>query len=80
MEAACRKAIAVGDPSYRTIKGILIAGTETDPEPETGDAGAAAFRHDPEGLFAASIPSQISGEPEGTPGRADADDAEEAVR
>ncbi|MFC9932272.1 hypothetical protein [Streptomyces sp. NPDC127190] len=80
LEAACTKAIAVGDPSHRTIKGILIAGTETDPEPETGDAGAAAFLHGPEGLFAASIPSQISGEPEGTPGHADADDAEEAAR
>ncbi|MGV4989024.1 IS21 family transposase [Streptomyces sp. NRAIS4] len=52
LEAACAKAIAVGDPSYRTIKGILIAGTETDPEPETGDAGAAAFLHGPQGLFA----------------------------
>ncbi|MFJ2954635.1 IS21 family transposase [Streptomyces sp. NPDC087270] len=80
LEAACTKAIAVGDPSYRTIKGIMIAGTETDPEPETGDAGAAAFLHGPEGLFAASIPSQTSGEPEGTPGRADADNAEEAAR
>ncbi|MFE7587892.1 IS21 family transposase [Kitasatospora sp. NPDC057512] len=78
LEAACTKAITVGDPSYRTIKGILIAGTETDPEPETGDAGAAAFLHGPEGLFATSIPSQISGEPEGTPGHAD--DAEEAAR
>ncbi|GHE13383.1 hypothetical protein [Streptomyces alanosinicus] len=40
-----------------TIKGILIAGTETDPEtdpePETsGDAGAAAFLHSPARLFA----------------------------
>lgn len=44
LEAACARAIAVGDPSYRTIKGILVAGTETDPEPESsGDAGAAAF-------------------------------------
>ncbi|MFE5591164.1 hypothetical protein [Streptomyces sp. NPDC056549] len=47
LEAACTKAIAVGDASYRTIKGILIAGTGTDPEPETGDAGAAAFLHAP---------------------------------
>ncbi|MDF3294271.1 hypothetical protein P3G67_34735 [Streptomyces sp. RB6PN23] len=54
LEAACRKAIAVGDPTYRTVKGILIAGTETDPEPETSDAGAAAFLHGPEGLFAAT--------------------------
>ena len=52
LEAACAKAIAVGDPSYRTVKGILIAGTETDPEPETGDAAAAAFLHGPAGLFA----------------------------
>jgi transposase len=81
LEAACAKAIAVGDPSYRTIKGILIAGTETDPEPETGDAGAAAFLHGPEGLFAASIPSQTSDELHADPGRDDAaDDAEEAAR
>ena len=33
LEAACAKAIAVGDPSYRTVKGILIAGAETDPPP-----------------------------------------------
>ncbi|WP_317440772.1 hypothetical protein [Streptomyces collinus] len=31
LEAACRKAVAVGDPSYRTVKGILVAGTEADP-------------------------------------------------
>ncbi|MBP2400752.1 IS21 family transposase [Streptomyces syringium] len=53
LEAACAKSLAVGDPSYRTVKGILIAGTETDPEPETsGDAGAAAFLHGPKRLFA----------------------------
>ena len=28
LEAACAKAIAAGDPSYRTVKGILAAGTE----------------------------------------------------
>ncbi|WP_327731301.1 hypothetical protein OG250_42290 [Streptomyces sp. NBC_00487] len=56
LEAACARAIAVGDPSYRTIKGILIAGTETDPEPETsGDAGAAAFLHGPDRLFATVV-------------------------
>lgn len=54
LEAACAKAIAVGDPSYRTVKGILIAGTESEPQPEsTGDAGAAAFLHGPTQLFAA---------------------------
>ncbi|MEV6212350.1 hypothetical protein [Kitasatospora sp. NPDC051914] len=75
--AACTKAITVGDPSHRTIKGILIAGTETDPEPETGDAGAAAFLHSPEGLFAAAIPTQTADELHGDQG---CDDAEEAAR
>lgn len=53
LEAACARAIAVGDPSYRTIKGILAAGTETDPPPPAaGDAGAAAHLHGPSQLFA----------------------------
>jgi hypothetical protein len=30
LEAACARALAVGDPSYRTVKGILAAGTELD--------------------------------------------------
>jgi transposase len=30
LEAACARAIAVGDPSYRTVKGVLAAGTELD--------------------------------------------------
>jgi len=30
LEAACARSIVVGDPSYRTIKGILAAGTEHD--------------------------------------------------
>ena len=30
LEAACARAVEVGDPSYRTIKGILAAGTEAD--------------------------------------------------
>ena len=43
-----------GDPSYRTVKGILAAGTEatTAAEP-AGDGGAAAFLHGPAALFAA---------------------------
>ena len=56
LEAACAKAIAVGDPSYRTIKGILIAGTETadtDGLQHSGDgAGVPAFLHGPQALFA----------------------------
>jgi hypothetical protein len=57
LEAACGKAIAVGDPSYRTIKGILAAGAETDPPPPSaGDGGAAAHLHGPSQLFANVIP------------------------
>jgi hypothetical protein len=56
LEAACAKAIAVGDPSYRTIKGILIAGTECEPAPETsGDGGAPAFLHGPTRLFVTAV-------------------------
>ncbi|MEV5177643.1 IS21 family transposase [Streptomyces flaveolus] len=79
LEAACAKAVAVGDPSYRTVKGILVAGTETGPEPETGDVGAAAILHGPEGLFAATVPLQIPGEVHDDQGHADTG-AEEAGR
>jgi hypothetical protein len=57
LEAACAKATAAGDPSYRTIKGILAAGTETAPAPRSGgDGGAAAHLHGPAQLFADVIP------------------------
>jgi transposase len=59
LEAACTKALAVGDPSYRTIKGILAAGTDVEALTEgsvTGDGGAAAFLHGPDRLFANVIP------------------------
>ncbi|HEX2290557.1 MAG TPA: IS21 family transposase [Pseudonocardiaceae bacterium] len=53
LEAACAKAIAVGDPSYRTVKGILAAGAEGEPAaPSAGDGGAAAHLHGPSQLFA----------------------------
>jgi transposase len=54
LEAACAKAAAAGDPSYRTVKGILAAGTEQVPvTAPAGDGGAAAFLHGPDALFAA---------------------------
>jgi hypothetical protein len=57
LEAACGKALAAGDPSYRTIKGILAAGAEADPPPAAaGDGGAAAHLHGPERLFANVVP------------------------
>ena len=56
LEAACAKAITAGDPSYRTIKGILAAATEREPAPPgTGDGGAAAFLRGP-ASFANVIP------------------------
>jgi transposase len=53
LDAACAKAITAGDPTYRTIKGILAVGAEADPAPPaTGDGGAAAHLHGPSQLFA----------------------------
>lgn len=53
LEAACARALEVGDPSYRTIKGILAAGTEHQRVTRAaGDGGAAAHLHGPEALFA----------------------------
>jgi transposase len=59
LELACRRALAVGDPTYRTVRGILIAATETDPAPvNAGDGGAPALLHGPAGLFDAHAPGQ----------------------
>jgi transposase len=56
LEAACARAAAAGDPSYRTVKGILAAGTERDPLPAAaGDGRAAAFLRGP-ASFANVIP------------------------
>ncbi len=33
LDAACARALAVGDPNYRTVKGILAAGTEHGDDP-----------------------------------------------
>jgi transposase len=61
LEAACAKAIAAGDPSYRTVKGILAAGTEATPARRpTGDGGAAAHLHGPTQLFRTVIPLPTS--------------------
>ena len=44
---ACAKAIAAGDPSYRTVRGILAAGAERDQLPAAaGDGGAAPPHRD----------------------------------
>jgi Integrase core domain len=51
LDAACRRAIAVGDPSYRTVKGILLAGTEREGLREPSVPDAPAHLHGPERLF-----------------------------
>jgi transposase len=51
LDAACARAVAVGDPSYRTVKGILVAGTESEESTEAGDVAAPAHLRGPEGLF-----------------------------
>jgi hypothetical protein len=40
LDAACQRALAVGDPSYRTVKGILAAGLEAAPLPQPATAAA----------------------------------------
>ena len=53
LEAACDRALAVGDPAYRTIKGILAARTETPgPAAPVAAGGAPAFLRGPEELLA----------------------------
>src|SRR3954451_7563883 len=51
LNAACARALAVGDPSYKTVKGILAAGTETDTTTVTVVPMAPAHLHGPERLF-----------------------------
>jgi transposase len=57
LEAACRRAIEAGDPSYRTVKGILAAGAEVGPEPEEAGAETPAFLHGPEALVGSGVES-----------------------
>jgi len=52
LETACALALEVGDPSYRTVKGILAAGREQlAAEPDLTPT-APAHLHGPESLFA----------------------------
>ncbi len=61
LEAACAKATAAGDPSYRTIKGILAAGTDTTATTRpTGDAGTPAHLHGPDQLFADALADLVT--------------------
>jgi len=50
--AIAKRALDAGDPSYRTIRGILVAGLEDekDEEPQSPPS-APAHLHGPERLF-----------------------------
>ena len=56
LNAACRRAISVGDPSYKTVKGILAAGTEHDgDDAPVAPPSAPAHLHGPEVLFGSEV-------------------------
>lgn len=53
LEAACARALEVGDPSYRTVKGILAAGTEHDAiQPPLPGIAVPAWLHGPDAFAA----------------------------
>lgn len=51
LDLACARAISVGDPTYRTIKGILAAGSEADGDDTAADPSTPAHLHGPLSLF-----------------------------
>jgi hypothetical protein len=55
LEAACRRARSFGDPSYRTIRGILERGLDREPAQSAYQAPlAGAYLRGPETLFSRS--------------------------
>lgn len=55
LDAACRRALQVGDPSYRTVKGILAVGADKQVTAGSVDIASAvtpAHLHGPDELFA----------------------------
>lgn len=57
LDAACACALAAGDPSYRTVKGILAAGVEAPREPEPTGADTPAFLHGADAIVGAGVAS-----------------------
>ena len=51
LDAACARALQVGDPAYRTVKGILAAGTDHEGTTPPPRADAPAHLRGPQGLF-----------------------------
>jgi transposase len=60
LDAACRHAIDVGDPTYRTVKGILAAGTENTDTPTDNTPTAPAHLHGPARLFAITDTDEVA--------------------
>lgn len=60
LDAACARAIAVGDPGYRTVKGILAAGTEHADQPEATTPSAPAHLHGP-GQLLNGLDEEVAG-------------------
>jgi hypothetical protein len=54
LDAACARALDAGDPSYRTVKGILAVGADQQPAAtaDTASAATPAHLHGPDGLLA----------------------------
>lgn len=48
LNAACARALEVGDPRYRTVKGILVAGTEAGNTAPTGSPAPPAMLRGPQ--------------------------------
>jgi transposase len=61
LDQACARAISVGDPTYRTVKGILAAGTETDDDTSPAAPSAPAHLHGPRSLFDGLNDQQVAG-------------------
>jgi hypothetical protein len=62
LDAACHRAIEVGDPEYRTVRGILKAGTEHDGDATVLSAPSApAHLHGPTSLFDHLVADEVAG-------------------
>jgi transposase len=51
LDKACRRALQIGDPQLRTVRGILTAGTEDEGTEEQESPAAPAHLHGPDRLF-----------------------------
>jgi hypothetical protein len=61
LDAACHRALEVGDPEYRTVRGILKAGTERDGDAVLNAPSAPAHLHGPSSLFDHLSTDEVAG-------------------